>query len=168
MGSRRALRVAEAVREVVASAILFELQDPRVRGVTVTRSVVSDDLQVGRIYISVMAGPTGEGDRDKAEQLALHGLRSATGFLQSKVADRLQIRCTPRLSFYVDEGVKNQREISRILREVLPPDPSQSEEEEEEVDVADAGSGADVGEVENGDTENGTKAADTEKTSRPD
>ena len=123
MSTRRALRVAEAVREVVATAILFELRDPRIQGVTVTRTAVSDDLQVGKVYISVMAGPTGDGNREKAEQLAMHGLRSATGFLQSKVADRLQIRRTPRLSFYIDEGVKNQQEISRILREVLPREP---------------------------------------------
>ena len=141
---RRALRVAEAVREVVASAILFELRDPRVQGVTVTRVEISDDLQVGKIYVSVLGhrkDPSGDGilvessgdEQSKAESLALRGLRSAGGFLQSKVADRLQMRFTPRLSFYVDEGLKHQLEVSRILREVLPQEP------ESEAD-ADAGS----------------------------
>lgn len=128
MASRRACKVAEAVREVVASAILFEMRDPRVQNVTVTRVEISDDLQVGKIYISVM------GDVEQ-EQLTLRGLESARGFLQSKVAKRIQTRYTPHLSFYIDEGLKHQLEISRILREVLPPDPvEQSDEAEEDVD----------------------------------
>ena len=95
-------------------AILAELRDPRVRDVTVTRVEVSADLRIAKIHVSIM------GD-DRKQSLAMHGLNSAAGFLQSKVADRVQMRYTPRLQFFVDLGVKRSIEIARILKEVLPP-----------------------------------------------
>jgi len=51
--------------------------------------------------------------------LTLKGLESARGYLQSKIADRLQSRNTPVLSFVIDRGVKSSIETSRILREEL-------------------------------------------------
>ena len=113
MPSRRVLKVAEAIREVVSMAILAELNDPRVQDVTVTYVEVSGDLRQAKVHVSVM------GDEAKQE-LSLHGLKSAAGFLQSKCASRIDTRYTPRIEFVLDQGVKRSIEISRILDEVLP------------------------------------------------
>ena len=113
MPSRRVQKVAEAVREVVSMAILAELQDPRIRDVTVTYVEMSGDLRSAKVYVSVM------GDETK-QQLSLRGLQSAAGFLQSKIAARIDTRYTPRIKFVLDQGVKRSIEISRILDEVLP------------------------------------------------
>jgi len=43
--------------------------------------------------------------------------------LQKKIAERIETRYTPRLTFVLDKGVKNSLEVGRILREVLPPTP---------------------------------------------
>lgn len=102
-------------------AILAELKDPRVQDVTVTYVEVSPDLRHAKIHVSVM------GDETK-ERLSLRGLQSAAGFLQAKVAARIDTRYTPRLVFVLDQGVKRSIEISRILKEVLPPDPAASED----------------------------------------
>ncbi|MEX0701277.1 MAG: 30S ribosome-binding factor RbfA [Planctomycetales bacterium] len=113
--SRRTLKVAEAIRETVSTAVLFELRDPRVRNVTVIRAEVSPDLRHAKVYVSVM------GD-EKGQSLSLHGLESARGFLQKKVADRLQTRYTPQLAFVLDESVKKSVEASRLIREALAED----------------------------------------------
>jgi len=113
MPSRRVLKVAEAIREVVSMAILAELNDPRVRDITVTYVEVSGDLRRAKVHVSVM------GDEVKQE-LSLRGLKSAAGFLQSKIAGRIDTRYTPRIEFVLDQGVKRSIEISRILDEVLP------------------------------------------------
>lgn len=97
-------------------AILTELRDPRIRGVTVTRVEVAPDMRSAKVYVSVM------GD-DKQGQLTLHGLENAAGFLQAKVAKRIDTRYTPRLSFVIDKGVKHSLAVSRILAEVLPRPP---------------------------------------------
>lgn len=112
MSSRRIAKVAEAVREIVSTVVLFELKDPRVKNVTVLRADVSPDLRNAKVYVSVM------GD-EKTQSLTLHGLNSARGFIQSKIADRLQTRYTPVLQFVSDPGVKLSVETSAIIREAL-------------------------------------------------
>jgi ribosome-binding factor A len=120
MPSRRAQKAAEAVREVVSMAILAELNDPRVRDVTVTYVEVSPDLRHAKVHVSVMGDET-------RQRLSLTGLRSAAGFLQSKIARRIDTRYTPKIEFLLDQGVKKSIEVARILREVLPPAPEPDE-----------------------------------------
>ena len=129
MSSRRLEKAAEAIREVVSMAILTELQDPRIRDVTVTHVEVSADLRYAKVHVSVMG--------DEARQkLTLRGLQSAAGFLQAKIAQGIEIRYTPKLSFLLDQGVKRSIAVAKILREVLP-----KEEAGPEADSDDAGDG---------------------------
>ncbi len=117
MSSRRALKAAEIVREVVGMAVLAELNDPRIRDVTVTFVEVSPDLRHAKVHVSVM------GD-EKRQRLSLEGLRSAAGFLQGKLGKRIEARYTPRIEFLLDQGVKKSIEVARILKEVLPEPPA--------------------------------------------
>jgi ribosome-binding factor A len=112
MKAHRLARVAEVIREVASETILFELRDPRVKGVTVTRAEVSGDLQHAKVYVSVMGTP-------QEQRLCLHGLRHASGFIQSKLADRLQTRFTPVIQFILDQGVKKSIEMTRLINEAL-------------------------------------------------
>jgi ribosome-binding factor A len=113
MSSRRVLKAAEAIREVVGMAILADLKDPRIEGVTVTRVEVTPDMREAKVYVSIMGS-------DAAQRTCLHGLQSAAGFLQQKIAKRIDTRYTPRLRFELDMGVKRSIAISRMLDEVLP------------------------------------------------
>ena len=117
MSSRRLLKAAEAVREVVSLAILTQVRDPRVRDVTVTHVEMDPDMRGATVHVSVMGSPA-------KEELALRGLASSAGFLQAVVAERIDTRYTPRLKFKLDPGVKKSIEIARVLREVLPPEPA--------------------------------------------
>jgi len=115
--SRRLLKAASAIREVVSMAILTELRDPRVKNVTVVGVEVHPDMKSAKVHVSIMGN-------EKEQQLSLSGLQNAAGFLQRKIADRIETRYTPRLEFVMDKGVKNSLEVARILREVLPPEPT--------------------------------------------
>jgi len=114
MSSRRTAKVAQAIRQVVSSAILFELRDPRVKNVTVLHAEVAGDLRTAKIFISVL------GD-EKTEQLSMKGLEAARGWIQSRIAAELDLRLTPVLTFVVDHGIKKSIEISKLLRELHPP-----------------------------------------------
>ncbi|MBM4023513.1 MAG: 30S ribosome-binding factor RbfA, partial [Planctomycetes bacterium] len=113
MSTRRLLKAAEAVREVVSMAILTEVRDPRIKDVTVTRVEMAPDMRSATVFVSVMGSPA-------HERRALQGLANASGFLQARIADRIETRYTPRLRFEVDAGVKHSLEIARLLGEVLP------------------------------------------------
>lgn len=121
MTSRRVLKAAAAIREVVSMAILVELKDPRIQDVTVTYVEVSGDLRSAKVHVSVM------GDETK-QQLSLHGLQSSSGFLQQKVAKRITTRYVPRLQFVLDQGVKNSIEVTRILGELIQDDDDETTE----------------------------------------
>jgi ribosome-binding factor A len=112
MKTHRLARVAEAIRETASETILFELSDPRVKMVTVTRAEVSGDLQHAKIYVSIMGTPA-------EQKLTLHGLKHATGFVQAKLAKRLQTRFTPAIQFVLDHGVKHSIEMTRLINEAL-------------------------------------------------
>ncbi len=125
MSSRRTARVASVIREVVSTTILNELRDPRIKYVTVLGADVSPDLRYATIRISVMGS-------EKDAALTLHGLQSARGFLQSKVAERVKTRYTPELRFEIDDGIRKSFEASRILQEVLPSEQTDSGSDEQE------------------------------------
>ncbi len=115
MPSHRSLRMAEAIREVVSSAILFEVADPRVHSITVLRVELSDDLRNARVFVSVMG-------TEEEQKVAMRGLNSAAGFLQARVAARLQTRFTPILSFQRDDSVKKSIALSRLIDDALAAD----------------------------------------------
>ncbi len=106
-------------------AILAELKDPRVRDVTVTYVEVSPDLRHAKVHVSVMGDET-------HQNLSLRGLQSAAGFLQSKIAERIDIRYTPKLSFLLDQGVKRSIAVAQILQQVLPPEKAAPDDEPSE------------------------------------
>lgn len=110
MNSRRMAKASEAIRETASTVVLFELRDPRVKNVTVLNVEVSPDLRNAKIYVTIM------GDA-KAQSLAMHGLDSARGFIQSKIADRLQTKHTPIIRFVLDPSVKKSIEVSRAIQE---------------------------------------------------
>src|SRR5436309_566717 len=112
MKAHRLERVAEVVREVASETILFELRDPRVKGVTVTRAEVSADLQHAKVFVSLMGSP-------EEQRLCMHALQHAAGFVQGKLAGRLKTRFTPAITFVIDRGVKNSIEVSRLIKEAL-------------------------------------------------
>ncbi|QDV49307.1 30S ribosome-binding factor RbfA [Gimesia fumaroli] len=119
MTSRRLAKIAQAILETVSTTILLHLRDPRISNVTVLHVDVAPDVQSAKIYISIM------GD-EKAKALCMHGLESAKGFIQSKIADRIQTRYTPVIKFVLDSSVKETTDALRLLDEL------QAERETEE------------------------------------
>ncbi|MDO5582180.1 MAG: 30S ribosome-binding factor RbfA [Planctomycetia bacterium] len=90
-------------------SLLTDLKDPRVKNVNITSVEVSADMRNAKVYLSVYGGDEAQ------EKLALRGLQSAAGFLQQKCAKQIDTRYTPRLQFFIDEGIKNLIAVSQIL-----------------------------------------------------
>jgi len=108
MSSRRLLKAGEAIREVVSMAILTELRDPRVKNVTVIGVEVAPDMREAKILVSIMGS-------ESQQATSLRGLKNSAGFLQSKIAERIDTRYTPKLTFVADDGVKKSLALAQIL-----------------------------------------------------
>ncbi|HVF11443.1 MAG TPA: 30S ribosome-binding factor RbfA [Abditibacteriaceae bacterium] len=104
----RSDRAAEAVREAVARIITGEVQDPRLRLVTITSCEMSRDLQHARIFYTVL------GDQE-AQEKAQAGFISATPFLRSRVGQEVPMRTVPELSFRFDRSTENAMRIEELL-----------------------------------------------------
>ena len=108
---RRPEQVAEIVRQVLAEAITREVRDPRVGLVTLTRVEVSGDLSHAGVFI---VAPGDDAERARA----LEGLRSAAGFLRTRVAKALSTRTIPELHFELDRGMEHAARIHAMLAEL--------------------------------------------------
>ncbi len=95
----RAKRLAKRISTIVASAIEFEIKDPRLAGVTITDAKVSGDLHDATLYYTVMGRAIDE-EPDYAGAAA--ALQKATGVLRTKVGAGTGVRFTPTLTFVRD------------------------------------------------------------------
>ena len=110
--SHRPEQVAETVRQVIAELLLTEVRDPRIGAATVTAVEVTRDLAHAKIRV-VLPAETAE-DREAG----LAGLRSAAGFLRSRVAKALATRVVPELHFDADRGEEHRARIEQVLAEI--------------------------------------------------
>jgi ribosome-binding factor A len=110
--NRRADRVAEAIREEVATFLREGAKDPRlVAMITVTAVDVTRDLRQAKIFISMM------GTDDERAQ-SLEALASMKGHLRTRISRLLRLRVAPDISFKLDESVARAARIESLLAEV--------------------------------------------------
>jgi ribosome-binding factor A len=95
----RARRLAKRISTIVASAIEYEIKDPRLTGVTITDAKVTGDLHDATLYYSVF-GSSLEEEPDYAGVAT--ALESAKGTLRTRVGAALGVRFTPTLAFERD------------------------------------------------------------------
>jgi ribosome-binding factor A len=109
MDERRSLRVSEAVREELAEIVGFELDDPRLRAVSVSQVEVSPDSRYARVKVALYGG---EQDR----RAALAALEHAGHYLRHELASRLNLRKIPELHFEPDRWADADSRIDILLK----------------------------------------------------
>jgi ribosome-binding factor A len=103
--------VADQIRGELALLLAREVHDPGIGFVTITRVQVSPDLQLARVFYTVL------GD-DKSRAGSAKALERATPFLKRQIGSRLRLRRVPDLRFHYDEAVAGQDRIERLLNEI--------------------------------------------------
>ena len=101
----------EVMREL-SNIIRGEIKDPRIHPLTSVVAVeVAPDLKTCKAYISVM----GSDDEKKA---ALEGLKSAEGYIKSRIAKVINLRNTPVIRFVLDESIEYGIKMTHIIDEL--------------------------------------------------
>jgi ribosome-binding factor A len=110
--NRRPDRVAEAIREEVATYLTEGVKDPRVRGmVTVTGVDVTRDLRHAKVFVSVL----GE-EAERADTMA--GLAGMAAHLRGHIGRALRLRAAPELTFKYDQSVTHAARIETLLEQL--------------------------------------------------
>ena len=104
-------RVAEEVRHVLSDALARDVKDPGLGFVTVTRVTVSPDLQLARVYYSII------GD-EKARKNSKAALERCTPFLRRRLGQEIRLRRVPELHFHYDEGIAHQARVEELIYEI--------------------------------------------------
>ncbi len=110
---RRPERLAEVLREEIIEIVGYELDDPRVAGVTVTDVRVTDNLRDAKVYVLV------QGTEPQIKE-AMKALQRASTYVKQQVALNLNLRHAPHLHFARDTVEENAARISQLLEEVGP------------------------------------------------
>src|SRR3954462_4723288 len=110
MSGARMRRVDQAMRQGVGGAPAHGVKAPRIGFVTVTDVKTSPDLRHARVYVSVLG-------TDPEQEATLEGLRSAHGFLQTRVASELRLKRTPELAFELDHTAENAARLEQLIQE---------------------------------------------------
>ncbi len=108
---RRPERLAEVLREEITEIVGFELEDPRVSGVTVTDVRVSENLRDAKVYVVV------QGTETEIKE-AMKALQHASTFVKQQVALNLNLHHAPHLHFARDTVEENATRIDRLLQDV--------------------------------------------------
>jgi ribosome-binding factor A len=117
--SLRSNRVGEQMKKELGDIIGRKIKDPRIGFVTVTDVSVSGDLQIAKVFISVL------GDEEQ-RQNTLKGLAKAKGFIRSEIGQRIRLRKTPEIQFEFDESIDYGNRIETLIHEIN----AQNKEEE--------------------------------------
>ena len=109
---RRSDRVAEAIREEVATFLRNDAKDPRISPlVTVTGCEVARDLRHAKVFVSVMGT-----EAERAQ--TFEGLASVATHLRSRVGRALRLRLAPEIVFRPDESIAHAARIEDLLAQI--------------------------------------------------
>lgn len=116
---RRTDRIAELIKQELASMLLTEVRDPRVQQVNITSVKVTKDLGIAKVYYLLwnVTDPNAPTSR-RARSEAAAGLEKVSAFLRRGLGQRIRLRTTPRLNFYWDEGIEHRRKMDQIFEDL--------------------------------------------------
>ncbi len=109
--NQRSERVAELIHRNLSAMIVFEMRDPRIQHVTITEVKLTPDLQLAKVYFT-WTGP----EEGRKEMRAV--LNHASGYLRSKLSERIDLKYMPQLQFYYDDSSVHAARMEALFKEI--------------------------------------------------
>ncbi|MBE0411497.1 MAG: 30S ribosome-binding factor RbfA [Anaerolineales bacterium] len=108
VSTQRVQRIADRIQEELSEMMLFDVNDPRLEGVSITDVSVDRELAFADIYVSAIEGS------QRSEEI-LNGFERASGFLRSELAKRVKLRIFPQLRFHWDPTFERGDRIDKLI-----------------------------------------------------
>ena len=110
--SNRMARVNEELKREISNIINYKVKNSNVTGmISVTKVKTTPDFRYAKVSVSII--------NSKNIKQTLAGLKAASGFIRSKIAEKMNLRITPELVFELDESLVYGEKIDKILQEVM-------------------------------------------------
>lgn len=117
--SVRQEKISSLIQETLSTIFLQKIIDPELGMVTITKTKVSPDLKVAKVYLSIY-------DKSKREYVMEH-VELMKGFLRSELAKRANLRYTPDLNFFIDDTLDYVEKMDKIFNSLKKNDNERNE-----------------------------------------
>lgn len=103
-------RIASEMIKQISYILATEIKDNDIKFVTITDCKVSNDLSFAKVYVTVF-------DKERINE-TVKALNNASKFIRRELADRVDIRHIPELSFVYDESIDYGKSIENIIEKI--------------------------------------------------
>lgn len=111
-GGNRLNRINEELKKEISNIINYEVTNSNVTGIiSVTSVKITPDLRYAKVFVSIL--------NSKNIKQTLAGLKSCSGFIRSRIANKINLRVTPELVFELDETMEYGERIDNILKDIM-------------------------------------------------
>lgn len=118
--STRQLKMNDLIQQKLATLILRDVQDPRLKMVTICGVEVARDISFAKVYFSIM-------DQEHSVQDVLTAFKKASGFLRHHLAQTLDCRIVPILHFVHDTSFERADYLNRLIQRACEKDAAQAQ-----------------------------------------
>ncbi|MCL2386623.1 MAG: 30S ribosome-binding factor RbfA [Defluviitaleaceae bacterium] len=108
----RMIRINDEITRVTADVIRSELSDPRIGSVvSVMGAETTSDLKYCKIRISIFGG-------EDQQKETMEGLTRAAGFIRRRIAETINLRQTPEITFIYDDSIEHGMRMRKLIDDV--------------------------------------------------
>jgi len=113
---RRTERINSIIQQEISDLLRKQINDPRLTTfISITKVSTSPDLKHAKVFISTL------GDKVNKDEI-LQGFTAASGFLRRQLANSLELKHTPELSFHLDDSIERGAQVLNIIDKVASKD----------------------------------------------
>lgn len=110
MASIKMKRIASEMTRVISEILMEEARDSLLKTVTITACDVAPDLSSAKVYFTSLSSISHKQLEKEMEE--------ASSFIRLQLAEKMDLRNTPKLKFIYDESILYGEKIERILKEI--------------------------------------------------
>jgi ribosome-binding factor A len=127
--TRRQEQLNNQLLEIISTVLQSDMQDPRLQLLSVTRVQINRDASHAMVYVSSL-------DEEREPHEIESGLNRAKGFFRRILAETLDLRYTPDLTFRYDFAAAETKRVLDLFdeiaheREINPPRLEPEEQDE--------------------------------------
>lgn len=103
-------RINHSMIREISYILETEVKNQHIKFVTITDVRVTNDLSFAKVYFTVL-------DEERKIE-TLKALKQASGFIRSKLCERIDIRHMPELEFIYDESISYGKKIEDKIKEI--------------------------------------------------
>jgi ribosome-binding factor A len=120
-GYSRADRVADLLKEEISQMLCTEVKDPHIGFITITDVEVSKDLQLAKVFYTIL------GDERQLSESS-DALQRVSPFIKRQLGKRLRMRFIPDILFRYDHSLDYGSKIDTLLDQLKNTQPADTTE----------------------------------------